>query len=241
MDSPINDLPFNPTIDQALTTRMGQVGIASLRQLADRAQVSRWQLRQLRQGKVAQIRVGVLICLAEALQLSLTDLLILGGESFSGLSPESGGKFEVDFAEVSEERQGREDRAQEQVKALRLECQNLQNQLGEQGAQLRRELEQANLHILEPWLKNWPKVVHATQTTKPDLAVIQILPLLNPLENLLTQWGVERIGSIGKSMAYDPQIHHLVQGDCQWGDPVEVSRSGYRHRDRLLYRAEVTT
>ncbi|MGB3293828.1 MAG: helix-turn-helix transcriptional regulator, partial [Phormidesmis sp.] len=60
---------------KCLRSLMQSAGIASYRALAAQAEVSRWQVQQLRAGKVAQMRVAILTQLAAALKISLGTLL----------------------------------------------------------------------------------------------------------------------------------------------------------------------
>jgi DNA-binding Xre family transcriptional regulator len=58
-----------------LRSHMQRAHIASYRALATQAQVSRWQVQQLRKGKLRQMRLAAVAQLADALQLSVGELL----------------------------------------------------------------------------------------------------------------------------------------------------------------------
>jgi len=206
-------------ITDRLRSLMQAQGLTSFRALALAAGISEGQILQLRRGKASQMRLAALQKLATALALNLTELLDLASIQKQPPSPErpasaSGGE-------------------------LKAEYERLQQQLTEQEAELRQGFQQAALYQLETWMKNWPKVVHAVQTDRPDLAAAKVIPLLKPLEQLLKSWDVETIGCIGKPLPYDPQAHQLGQGQAQPGETVTVTRPGYRQGDRLLHRAEV--
>lgn len=102
----------------------------------------------------------------------------------------------------------------------------------------REAFEQDALHRLEPWLLNWPRAAWAAQQ-RPDLPAERLLPLLQPLEQLLKDWQVETLGAIGQEFAFDPQWQLLRDGQAESGDRVVIWRPGYRWRDRLIQRAEV--
>ncbi|MGC1308489.1 MAG: helix-turn-helix transcriptional regulator [Phormidesmis sp.] len=72
---------------QTLKALMQQANIASYRALAQTANVSRWQIQQLRGGKVEQMRVAVLAQVAEALQISLAEILRQFGRSLGSEDP----------------------------------------------------------------------------------------------------------------------------------------------------------
>ncbi|EDX76427.1 hypothetical protein MC7420_4683 [Coleofasciculus chthonoplastes PCC 7420] len=60
------------------------------------------------------------------------------------------------------------------------------------------------------------------------------------MEQLLQQWGIEAIASVGDELTYDPQWHQLMSGTVQPGELVRVRYVGYRQGDKLLYRAKVS-
>ena len=74
MSEAINE-DYTPVLKQL----MAQVGISSFKQLSQQAGVSEKQIRRLRQGKIKQMRVEVLLSLATVLSVSLNELV----ESFS--------------------------------------------------------------------------------------------------------------------------------------------------------------
>ncbi|BAD79584.1 hypothetical protein syc1394_c [Synechococcus elongatus PCC 6301] len=102
----------------------------------------------------------------------------------------------------------------------------------------RETFEQDGLHRLEPWLLNWPRAAWAAQQ-RSDLPAERLLPLLQPLEQLLKDWQVETLGTIGQEFAFDPSWQLLREGQAEPGDRVVIWRPGYRWRDRLIQRAEV--
>ncbi|AZB71737.1 helix-turn-helix domain-containing protein [Synechococcus elongatus] len=102
----------------------------------------------------------------------------------------------------------------------------------------REAFEQDALHRLEPWLLNWPRAAWAAQQ-RPELPAERLLPLLQPLEQLLKDWQVETLGAIGQEFTFDPQWQLLRDGQAELGDRVVIWRPGYRWRDRLIQRAEV--
>ena len=102
----------------------------------------------------------------------------------------------------------------------------------------REAFEQDALHRLEPWLLNWPRAAWAAQH-RPDLPAERLLPLLQPLEQLLKDWQVETLGAIGQVLEFDPSWQMLRNGQAEPGDRVVIWRPGYRWRDRLIQRAEV--
>jgi len=102
----------------------------------------------------------------------------------------------------------------------------------------REQFQRESLQTIESWLLQWPTAVSAI-AQNPDLPAQRIIKLLNPLEKLLQSWGVTRIGQVGEEVSYNPQQHQLLSGTAQSGITVRVRYVGYRHGDKLLYRAKV--
>ena len=203
-----------------LQTMMQQVGISSFKELSRKADVSEWQVRQLRQGHIDQMRLEPLRKLAQALEVSLTDLL----NTFTPEAPTTS-KALTPTAELA---------------ALKLEYQRSQTQLAEQREQLWQEFQQTTLQAIESWLTFWPAAAHAAQQPNAKVTVDTLLRLAKPLDQLLHQWGVEPTAAVNAELPYDPTQHQLMDGTAQPGDRVRVRYPGYCQGEKLLYRAKVS-
>lgn len=202
-----------------LQTMMQQVGISSFKGLSRKAGVSEWQVRQLRQGHIDQMRLESLRKLAQALEVSLADLL----NAFTTEAPTSAALPPT--AELA---------------ALKLEYQRSQTQLAEQREQLWQEFQQTTLQAIESWLTFWPAAAHAAQQPNAKVTVDTLLRLAKPLDQLLQQWGVEPTAAVNAELPYDPTQHQLMDGTAQPGDRVRVRYPGYCQGQKLLYRAKVS-
>lgn len=213
-----------------LREAMQRVGVTSFKSLSQLAGISEWQVSQLRRGQVANMRLSVIQKLCDALQLSWVQFVDLFSDPSSSLQP-SPPSSDNHCSPVHPD-----------LAAVQAECQQLQTQLAQQHFSLQTEFQQTCLQSLESWLRQWPTVVQAVQNN-PDLPAVKVLPLVRPVEQLVQQWGVEAIAPIGTTVPYDPQWHQL-QGSTDHqtpvGTPVRIRRTGYRHKENLLYRAEVT-
>ncbi|NEO35571.1 MAG: nucleotide exchange factor GrpE [Moorea sp. SIOASIH] len=203
-----------PNYSEQLRQLMAQVGIPSFKQLSRRADVSELQLRRLRKGQVSQMQLKTLLKLAQALQVSVNQLLVM-------FLPDSVSTL------------------QEEDSTLKQEYQRLEQQLEQQRETLMQEFQQSSLQVLESWLVQWPTAAYAAQQNE-QLPAVRLLPLVKPVEQLLEKWGVEAIASVGEELPYDPQKHQLMSGTAQPGDTVRVRYTGYRIGDKLLHRAKVT-
>ncbi|MUL38003.1 helix-turn-helix domain-containing protein [Gloeocapsopsis dulcis] len=209
---------LKPTLDQltsALQERMQQVGLSSFKALAQAAGISQRQILKLRRGEVGQMRTDTLLKLSQVLQVPLEELVV----TFSGKNTKT---------------------TQQQAYAdLEQEYQRLQHLLEQQRENLWQEFQYSSLQLLESWLIQWPTAAQKAQEN-PLLPAVRLLPLMRPLEQLLQQWGVEAIATVGTEIPYDPQLHQLLEGTAQPGDLVKVRYTGYRHRDKLFNRAKVS-
>jgi molecular chaperone GrpE (heat shock protein) len=176
------------------------------------------------------MRLETLLKLSQALQVSVSELL----ETFS---PES--IFPNSPADREEAAMLLADEASQTVEVLRQEYQRLQQQLEHQRESLIQEFQQSSLQVLESWLVQWPTAAYAAQQNQ-QLPAVRLLPLVRPVEQLLQQWGVEAIASVGSELAYDPHLHQLMEGTAQPGELIRVRYTGYRIGEKLLYRAKVS-
>ena len=194
---------------------MQQAGFSSLRVLSQASGVSELDLIRLRRGLALQTRADTLVKISQALEISITELLATFAPGSVELPQESGSA------------------------AIAQEYDRLQTQMQQQRETLIQEFQQQTLQILESWMLQWPTAASKAQEN-PDLSAVKLLPLLRPIEQLLREWGVEAIGTVGASIRYDPQIHQLMEGTAQPGETVKVRYTGYRQGDKLLHRAKVS-
>ncbi|AFZ18191.1 helix-turn-helix domain-containing protein [Allocoleopsis franciscana] len=212
---------FSQELTQRLQELMQPLSFHSYKQLSKSTGVSEKQFRRLRRGQISQMRVGTLLKLSQALQVSVDELLATFSSESSPYPPSS----------------ARGEAAS--VEALRQEYERLQQQLHDQQETLMQEFQQSSLQVLESWLVQWPTAAYAAQQNQ-QLPAVRLLPLVRPVEQLLQEWGVEAIASVGAEIPYNPQFHQLMEGTAQPGEMVRVRNTGYRHKEKLLYRAKVS-
>lgn len=210
-------MPEDQDCTHQLQLLMQRVGISSFKALSRRSGVSERQLKRIRTGEIAQMRLEDLFKLSQALQVPVSELW----SNFSTVEPSWGTE------------------AEKASSALQQEYQRLQAQLAQQQESLMQEFQQQSLQILESWMLQWPTAAYAAGQN-PQLAAVKLLPLVRPVEQMLQQWGVEAIAPVGAEIEYDPQMHQLMEGTAATGDRVKVRYTGYRQGDRLLFRAKVS-
>ena len=209
----------HPDFTQSLQKLMQRLGVSSYKVLAKTAGVSDRQLLRLRRGELNRMRVDVLLKLSQALQVSLTELV-------------------VTFSPATEQ-PTRQEESTPAVAQLKKEYERLQAQLDTQRQELWLEFQQSSLQVIESWLLQWPTAAQKAREN-PQLAAVKLLPLVRPIEQLLQKWEVEAIAPVGAEVAYDPQLHQPLEGTAQPGEKVKVRYTGYRQGDKLLYRAKVS-
>lgn len=211
----MNQSPLKDYTPQ-LQNLMQGVGVSTFKALGRLAGVSEKQIARLRQGKVMQMQVNTLLKLAKTLQVSVNELLATFSDA--GIDP---------IAPPND------------LATLQQEYDRLLAQMEGQRQALIQEFQQSSLQVLESWLIYWPTAAHAVKQN-PQFEAAKLLPLVRSIEQLMQQWGVEAIASIGEVLPYDPRQHQLIDGTAQAGDLVKVRYTGYRQGDRLLYRAQVS-
>ncbi|HAA29266.1 MAG TPA: hypothetical protein DCE56_18160 [Cyanobacteria bacterium UBA8553] len=212
---------YSQDFTHQLQQLMQQVGVSSFKALSRKAGISEYQVKRLRQGQIGQMRVEILLKLSQTLQVSVSELLA----TFSSVSI-------LPVTQVNQEEAS-------SLEALRQEYQRLQQQMEHQREVLMQEFQQSSLQVLEPWLVQWPTAAYAAQQNQ-QLPAVRLLPLVRPVEQLLQEWGVEAIASVGSELPYEPQWHQLMEGTAQAGELVRVRYTGYRVGEKLLYRAKVS-
>jgi Cro/C1-type HTH DNA-binding domain len=211
----MNPSPYESS-RQTLQEMMARVGCQNLEELSRLSGLSSWQLQRIRHGLLAKLPSAEVAQLANALQIPVGELLnAFGIATLPGV-----------------------DRSEE-LAILQGEYQTLQQKLDRQPEELEREFQRSSIEAIESWLVQWP-TAEAVARKNPDLSAAKILPLAKPLWNLLQRWGVERIQDVGDHVPYDPRIHQLIDGNAEPDTPVLVRYVGYRHGDKLLYRAKVS-
>ena len=206
-----------------LRSLMQPLNIPSFKALSRTAGVSEWQVKQLRQGRAAQMQVEPLFKLSQTLQISLNELLVkfsdlpLADLPLSPSQPDSN----------------------QQLTALQQEYRRLEAQLTEQQQTLQQAFQRSSLQTLESLLLQLPTAAYAAENN-PQVPAARLLPLLRPIEQLLKSWGVEAIAPVGSEVPYDPQLHQLMEGQAEVGDRVKIRYAGYTQGDKLLHRAKVS-
>lgn len=208
------------TNKQLLQDLMHQVNIADLDELSQSANVARLQLIRIQRGLILNISLGAIAKIARALNISIDNLVDTFVESKTSQQPQLHSN-------------------DDSLTACQQEYQKLQEAMTHQQATLEAKFQQESLETIESWLLQWPTAATAVRQN-PQLPAARLLSLVEPVEQLLTQWDVETIATVGEEIPYNPQYHQLMKGIAQPGETVKVRYVGYRQGDKLLYKAKVS-
>ena len=200
-------MTITPT--DALRSLMQTAQIHSYQALATKAGVSRRQIQQLRTGNGHKMRLSALTQLANALEVSLIDLI----QTFQLCANDSSNQRQTEQHADTLTSQSTDER----ISALQTDA----------------------LQTIETWLVQWPTIAKRAVEKGDALSAAKILPFLRPVEALMREWDVQPIATIDSQIPYDPQYHQLTQGNANPGDLVHVTHAGQTHRCKLLHRAKV--
>ena len=237
---------YTPQLKQC----MQQVGLESFAALSRATGLSQRQIRGVRQGKLQDLRLGQVLQLSQILDVTVSVLVgtFSSAVFVDSLKPEDQAIPSLAVSRQSQQQlisqptDPQQGQLQQKLDALKREYQYLQTQLQDQQIHLWQEYQRSTLQILESLLLQWPTVAYAARKN-PEAPAVKILPLLQPLEQLLASWGIVPIGEVGADIAYDPQWHQLMPTAGRapaLEDQVRVRYVGYRQGEQLLYRAKVS-
>jgi transcriptional regulator with XRE-family HTH domain len=200
-----------------LADLMARVAIKSLEELSTVAGVSGLQIRRLQYGLISKMSVETVMKLASALQLSVGQLIT---------------KF-TDNTLATDNTQSESSQDWQQ------EYQQLEQEMTQQATMLNSQFQQASIQTIESWLIQWPTAVAAIEKN-PELPAERLIPLVRPVKQLVEQWGLETIATVGEELAYNPQYHELMTGLVEPGTKVQVRYVGYQQENKILYKAKVS-
>ena len=209
---------------QLLQDLMRQVNISDIYELSKVAGVARLPIIRIQRGLILNVSVNAVVKIARALNISVDNLI----ETFS--------EPEQSATNISNS----ESKPDNALAACQQEYQKLQQEMLQQQEFLESQFQKSSLDTIEFWLLQWPTAVAAVKKN-PQLPATRLLALIEPVEQLLKEWKVEQIATVGEKLAYDPRYHQLIRGTAEPGNMVEVRYVGYKQEDKLLYKAKVSS
>ncbi len=211
----------------SLNELMQRSSITNLEDLSEVANVPELQIRRLLYGLVYKLSVENSLKLAQVLQIDLQKFITLFAE------PENADLPTEKITSQSNQEDSQNNRSWQQ------EYQRLKQEITEQQKTLQVQFQQDSLQVIESWLIQWPTAIAAI-AKNPDLPAERLIPLVNPVKELVTNWGLTAIESVGEELAYNPQFHELMSGIAEPGAMVKVRYVGYKKGNEILYKAKVS-
>ncbi|MGD1917550.1 MAG: hypothetical protein ACFCAD_00920 [Pleurocapsa sp.] len=216
------------TNKQLLEDLMRQVNIANIYELSKKAGVARLPIIRIQRGLILNVSVGAIVKIAKALSISVDSLIDTFSEQYQ--------YAEKTEPQVSQNISNNDDA----LAACKQEYHKLQQEMLQQQEILEAEFQRSSLETIESWLLQWPTAAMAVNKN-PSLPAARLLSLVEPVEQLLKQWNVTTVATVGEKVTYDPQYHQLIKGTAEIGEVVEVRYVGYKQEDKLLYKAKVSS
>lgn len=204
--------------DTILRERMNKLEIIDWQDLGEKAGLTRFGVRLVRQGDLGKLTLDELRRLATVLNLNFQEfdrnLIALPMSATITSNPT-------------------------EIEELRQQCFRLREELQQQKTQLTADFRRATFEQLQTLLTNYPAARKMAET-KPEMPAKNLSALFTPLENLLSSWNFETIGSAWEQVTYNPQFHQPDVEDITEGELVYIRFVGYRDGDRILVPAKVS-
>ena len=204
--------------DTVLRERMKQLDIVDWQDLGEKAGLTRFGVRLVRQGDVGKLTIDQLRRLATVLNLNFQEF----DRTLSALPLSA--TITTNPSEIEE---------------LKQQCFRLREELQQQKTQLTADFRRATFEQLQTLLTNYPAARKMAEA-KPDMPAKNLSALFTPLENLLSSWDFETIGSAWEQTIYNPQLHQPDVEDITEGELVYIRFVGYRNGEQILTPAKVS-
>ncbi|MEG3862964.1 nucleotide exchange factor GrpE [Microcoleus sp. herbarium12] len=204
--------------DKILRERMNQLNIVDWQDLGKQAGLSRFGVRLVRQGDVGKLTVDKLRRLATVLNLNFQEF----DRTLNALPISA--TITTNPSEIEE---------------LKQQCFRLREELQQQKTQLTADFRRATFEQLQTLLTSYPSARKMAEA-KPEMPAKNLSALFTPLENLLSSWNFETIGSAWEQTPYNPQLHQPDIEDITEGELVYVRFVGYRNGQEILAPAKVS-
>ena len=172
------NLPQNDQFDRnqsSLNELMKRSSIDSLEDLSEVAKVPELQIRRLLYGLVYKLSVENSLKLAQVLQIDLQKFITLFAEAENADLPTEKITSQSNLEDSQNNRSWQQ------------EYQRLKQEIAEQQTTLQVQFQQDSLQIIESWLIQWPTAIAAI-AKNPDLPAERLIPLVNPVKELVTGW-----------------------------------------------------
>jgi len=127
---------------------------------------------------------------------------------------------------------------QNQIEILEKKYQTLNQEIEKLPAQLIKDWQKKSFELLQTLLANYP-TAKVMVKLKPDFPAKNLIPLLAPLDKILSKWEIESIGKPWEKVSYNPLIHYSDEENLTPNETVYIRFVGYSQKGKILLPAKV--
>lgn len=125
-----------------------------------------------------------------------------------------------------------------EIEILEKKCQTLNEEIQTLPSQLITDWQKKSFELLQTLLANYP-TAKVMVKLKPDFPGKNLMPLLAPLDKILSEWEIESIGKPWEKVAYNPLIHYTDEENLTPNETVYIRFVGYSQKGKILLPAKV--
>lgn len=124
------------------------------------------------------------------------------------------------------------------TETLSKKCQALNEEIETLPTQLIKDWQKKSFELLQTLLANYP-TAKVMVKLKPDFPAKNLIPLLAPLDKILSEWEIESIGKPWEKVSYNPLIHYTDEENLTPNEEVYIRFVGYSQKGKILLPAKV--
>jgi hypothetical protein len=145
---------------------------------------------------------------------------------------------EDEYLKSQQESETKVTHLQNQIETLERKCLALNQEIEKLPPQLINDWQKKSFQLLQTLLANYPTVKIMVKL-KPDFLAQNLIPLLTPLDKILTEWEIESIGKPWEKVSYNPLIHYTDEENLTPHETVYIRFVGYSQKGKILLPAKV--
>ncbi|WP_017296367.1 hypothetical protein [Geminocystis herdmanii] len=127
---------------------------------------------------------------------------------------------------------------EKQIETLEKKCLALNEEIETLPPQLIKDWQKKSFELLQTLLANYP-TAKVMVKLKPDFPAKNLIPLLAPLDKILSKWEIESIGKPWEKVSYNPLIHYTDEENLTPNEKVYIRFVGYSQKGKILLPAKV--
>lgn len=145
---------------------------------------------------------------------------------------------EDEYLKSQQESETKVTNLQSQIERLEKKCLALNEEIETLPPQLIKDWQKKSFELLQTLLANYP-TAKVMVKLKPDFPAKNLIPLLAPLDKILSEWEIESIGKPWEKVSYNPLIHYTDEENLTPNEKVYIRFVGYSQKGKILLPAKV--